>query len=303
MVKAKPISKLSVYLSLVVLCSTLLLSGCLGPKTPQEVAKAFWQAVIDDDAHAAVKYSTLNTPSEFDRFGLDWHGFKPSWGKIIIDGDKARIVTTFSGPSSTETANRQCVTYLVHSNDVWKVDYKMTGDDLHGGALGALIGKLNQLGSELSKNLDASMQELNLEMERLSRKLKDMTDSLSQQANKIIEKSAEDLQRIMKELEQSINRALQDKHNHPSDRDRQVMQEVAADLDASSRKLSNPSTESIAESNYNMTMAEQRVDAIDNGIADDYKQHWQALARQFEQVMHKMMDELTMLEKSNTDQH
>ena len=287
------------YLAFVMLCAALLLSGCVGPKTPQEVAKAFWHAVIENDAGEVAKYSTLSNPQDFDGFGLDWHGFTPVWGRVIIDGDQASIVTEFSSPSSNEAEKRKCVTYLVRRNDVWKVDYKLTGTDLHGGALGALFGQLNQLGTEISKSLGASVNELNLEMERLSRKLRDMTDAFSQQATKIIDKYSGELQHIMRQLAESINRALQDKNNHLSDKDRQTMTEVVADLDTSSKSLANPSTQTVTESNKQMGMAQQRLDSINRGVADDYKTQWQTLGRQFATVMRDMLDELAASVKRN----
>ena len=286
-----------IYFSLVTLCAALLLSGCLGPKTPQEVAKAFWQAVIDNDSSDVVKYSTLTNPQDFDGFGMDWHGFTPAWGRVIIDGDQASIVTEFSGPGSDAAQKRKCVTYLVRRNEVWKVDYKMTGNDLHGGALGALVGQLNQLGNEISKSLDSSVQELNTEMERLGRKLREMTDTFSAQASQVLDKYAEDLQQLMRQLADSINRALNDKRNHPSDEDRQAMAQVAANLETSSRQLAHPSTASVAESNRQMEQAEQRLQAIDSGVSPDYKAQWQALAKQFETEMRKMLDELAALGK------
>lgn len=295
--------KKSELLPLVLMCTALLLSGCFGPKTPQDVAKTFWLAVIDNDAHGVVKYSTLSKPEDFDGFAMDWHGYTPAWGKVIIDGDEASIVTEFTRASGSKNDNRKCVTYLVRKNDVWKVDYKSTGNDLHGGPLGILFGNLNQLGNELSKNIDSSVRVLNLEMERLSRKFKEMTDSFAQQASKIIDKHAQDLQKIMQALEESINRALQDQDNHLSDKDRQVMTEVAADLAASSKNLSSPSTESVTESNKNMGMAQLRLDSIDHGLSDDYKERWQALGRQFEQVMRTMLDELAMSANSNNNPH
>lgn len=298
MIKFTTMLKKPLYVAFVM----LLLTGCLGPKTPQEVSKAFWYAVIENDASAVVKYSTLTTSQDFDGFGLDWHGYTPNWGRVIIDGDEASIVTKFSNPNAGSAEKRKCVTYLVRRNEVWKVDYKLTGSDLHGGALGALFGQLNQLGNELSKNIDTSIHELNLEMERLSRKLQDTTDTFSQQASKIIEKYAEDLQHIMRQLADSINRALQDKNNHPSDRDRRTMTEVAADLDASSRNLSTPSTESVAESSKEMGMAQQRLISLNSGILDDYKQQWQSLDKQFEAEMRNMLDELTASEKHNNNQ-
>lgn len=308
MVTAKLNSRRSVFLSFVtlfptLLFSALLLSGCFEPKTPQDVAKVFWQAVIDNNAKDVVRYSTLSKPDAFDGLSMDWRGFKPSWGKIIIDGDHASIEIEFSGPTGAETAKRQCVTYLVRKNDVWKVDYKLTQVSLSGGAIGNFLGTLNQLGSELSKNFDSSVKQLDVELERLSRKFKEMAESFSHQASKIVEQHAEELQKIMKELEESINRALEDGNNHLSDRDKQVMKEVAADLDASSQHLSTHSAEAITKSNNNMALAKQRLDSVNSGAADEYNKHWEALFREFEDTMRTLLDELAQSEKRSQEQN
>lgn len=274
------------------LCLALLLAGCFGPKTPQAVAKAFWQAVIAHDTDAVVQYSTLTEPQAFNGFGMDWKGLKPAWGKVIINGDQASIETRFNGPVSSETAQRQYVTYLVRKNGVWKVDYTRTGDDLRGGAIGNLFGRLGQLGDSLSKTFDDSAKALSGEMQRLGRKLQDMSDQFSQQASGIIDKHARELQRIMRQLQDSINRALQDKKNHPSDQERQAMTQVADHLHESSAALDSPTTKSVTHCNDTMMHVQQRLNSIDNGISDDYKNQWRDLTRQFQTVLHKMTDQL-----------
>ncbi|MEJ2362102.1 MAG: hypothetical protein P8Z75_11865 [Gammaproteobacteria bacterium] len=271
---------------------TLLLSGCFGPKTPQAVAKAFWQAVIEHDAVAAAKYSTLTNAQAFTGFDLDWHGYKPEWGKVIIDGDRASIETRFSGLAGNAADKRQCVTYLVRQDGVWKVDYRRTGEDLHGGALGQLFGQLNQMGTALSKSLDASAKQLNAEMQRLGKKLQAMADSFSQQAESILNKHARELQDIMQQLRDSINRALRDKNNHPSEHERQVMVKVAADLNDSSALLAHPDTKSLTACNNDMGMAQQQLGDINTGVSDDYKDQWQALMQRFDRVMRQMLNEL-----------
>lgn len=287
MFKLKSVARLSL-LGLMI----LLLAGCLGPKSPQAVAKAFWQAVIEHDASEVAKYSTLGNAQAFTGFGLDWHGYKAEWGKIIIDGDQASIETRFTGPMDSTSGKRQCVTYLARQDGVWKVDYQKTGDDLHGGALGMLFGQLNQMGSALSQSLNASAKQLNAEMERMGKKLQAMADSFSQQARSILNRHARELQDIMKQLQDSINRALRDKNNHPSEHDRQVMVRVAADLNDSSALLANPDTSSLTACNNDMGMARQQLDDINGGVSDDYKKQWAALAQQFDKVMRQMLNEL-----------
>jgi gas vesicle protein len=281
----------AIIFPLLILGASLLLSGCFGPKTPQAVAKAFWQAVIAHDADAVVSYSTLSNPKSFDAFGLDWHGYTPVWGRVVIDGDQASIETHFTGPAGSQEGNRKCVTYLVRQKGDWKVDYPETAKDLHGGALGALFGSLGQMGHTLSKQLDASAKQFNAEMQRMGKKLQAMADSFSQQAEGVINKNAKRLQDIMRQLQDSINRALQDKHNHPSAHERQVMVNVADDLNASSNLLAHPSSKSLSACNDDMGAAQQQLNSIDSGVSDNYKTQWRALGRQFQAAMQQMLDE------------
>lgn len=272
-------SKKSLVLPFLLLGLTLLLSGCLGPKTPQAVTQAFWQAVVENHADDVAKYSTLADPKAFDGFGQHWGGFTPALGKIVIDGDQASVETRFAAPAGSEKASREVTTYLVREKGEWKVDYKTTAQAVQGGALGVLFGRLNQLGGELSKSLDASVKDLNVEMERLSQKLKAMSDSFSQQASQIIDKHAQQLQAIMQELEDSINRALKDEDNHLSDQDKQILVKVNADLGSSCKALTDPTTKSITTCNANMGLARQRLDTLDDDVAARYREQWQALGK------------------------
>lgn len=281
----------AVIFPLLILGASLLLSGCFGPKTPQAVAKAFWQAVIAHDADAVVSYSTLSNPTAFDAFGLEWQGYTPVWGRVVIDGDQASIETRFKGPSAGREATRQCMTYLVRQKGEWKVDYRETAKDLHGGALGALFGSLGQMGHTLSKQLDASAKQFNAEMQRLGTKLQAMADSFSQQAESVLRQHAKRLQDIMRQLSDSINRALQDKNNHPSEHDRQVMVQVSDNLNDSSSLLARPGSKSLTTCNHDMGMAQQQLNSIDSGVSDSYKKQWRALGRQFQSAMQQLLDE------------
>lgn len=289
----------ALFLSVIALSLVLLLPGCSGPKTPQDVAKSFWQAVIENNAANVAEYSTLSKPEDFNGFSMDWHGYKPAWGKVVIDGDQASIETVFTGPTDKNKDKRHCVTYLVHRDNMWKVDYKLTQVSLTGGALGSLIGSINQLGDQLSKNLDSSMKQLDVEMERLGRKFKEMADNVSQHSSKIIQQHAQNLQNIIKELEDSINQALEDRQNNLSDRDKQVMKGVVSDLETSKQRLDSPSTETITQSNSDMGLARQHLDTVNSGKSDDYKDRWDKIFKEFEQSMQSILDEFARAEKQN----
>lgn len=295
MLKLKYLSRLILFLALVG-----MLAGCLGPKSPAEVTKAFWQAVIKHDADDVVKYSTLTNVRDYNGFGMDWKGFTPSWGKIVIDGEHARVESSFKGLAGNTTHRRQCTTYLVRQNGVWLVDYQHTATDLRGGALGQLFGQLNAMGKTLTNNLNNTAKQLDAEMARLGQRLQVMADDFTSKTQAMIDKHARELQSIMRKLQESINRALQDNNNHLNDHDQQVMVKVAAGLDNSGSLLAHPNPKTLSACNHDMGMAKQQLASIDGDISDDYREQWQALSKKYETVMQQMLNELDDATKSGS---
>lgn len=279
------------YLGL--LLTALLLSACMGPKTPQEVTEAFWEAVINDDAADVVEYSTLNDAKSYDRFSKDWTGFQPTWGKLVIDGKKASIDAKFKSTADANMDDRAFTTYLVQRNDTWLVDYERTASEVNGGLFGALFGSLGRMSDDLSRQLESSANDFNDEMERMGKELEAMSDSFSQQAEQEIEKYSKELQKRIEELEESINRALEDKNNNLSDEDREVLKEVSADLNDDRESLDDPSLHSVSQSGLSVGQAQLRLQQISNDVPAEYHEQWQALGEQFEKDMAKMLEALS----------
>lgn len=196
------------YFLLLASLSLFLLSSCQTPETPQQVAGHFWQAVIEDSPDEVIKYSTLVDIKDYDRFSKDWAGFQYDLGKITIEDNKAGVESTFTPPGGADEKKRKLTTYLVIQNEVWKVDYQKTRDAFKADKAGGLFGKLNQLGKELSKQLESSTDELNTELENLGDKLKELSDQIGSDAAEGIEQFSDELEKSIEELEESIDRAL-----------------------------------------------------------------------------------------------
>lgn len=271
----------------------VMLSACFGPKTPQEVTQAFWGAVINNDIKDAVEYSTLADPRNYDGFSRDWSGFQPSWGKVIIEGNEASVVSEFASPANSGMDDRNFITYLVRRNDKWEVDYDRTSVEVHGGALVNLFGKLSQLGDDFSKQLQASANDFNAEMERMSRELEEISKEFGQQASESLERHAEELRESLKELEESINRALKDNNNDLSAQDRRLLIEASAEIDESRDSLNEPTPESIAKSSKSIGDAQRKLGATESDVLNKYKQQWQELSQQFEETLQKALDDFS----------
>jgi len=275
-----------------ILVLSLSLAACFGPKTPQEVTQAFWQAVLNNEVKYAVEYSTLNDAKDYDAFSKNWTGYHASWGRVVIDENRADVVSEFAAPANSGREDRKFVTYLVKQDGVWKVDYDYTKMSVNGGVLGNLFGQLGQLGDELGKQLNSSADRFKQEMDRMSKELEQMAKSFNDQATKSMNEYAEQLQQKLQELEDSINRALKD-DNKLSDHDRQVLQVAGDDLERDRQRLRDPSVDSILSSNRNIGTTQQKLDELDSSDLAKYKQEWRDLTREIQDAMQKMLDELS----------
>lgn len=274
------------------LCSVLLLSACVGEKTPQQVTEAFWQSVIDGDAESAVEYSTLTTIQEYDGFSRDWSGLQPVWGRVVIEGNDASIVTQLSSTKEVGEPLR-FETFLTRLDDGWRVDYARTAEELNGGALANLVGQIEQLGRKVSGRLKAASDDLGADMERLGKQLEELSRSTGEQASESIERYGELLRKHIDELAESARRALEERERNLSDEDRRALREVVADLDRDSEELSEPTFQTINESERTVAAARQQLDGIDEQAAGPYKQQWRKWGEQMEAEMQEMLDELS----------
>lgn len=272
------------------ICLVLLLSACFSQKTPQQVTQAFWQAVISNNAKGAVEYSTLTDEQGYDKFSRDWSGFEPSWGKVVIDGNQASIVSSFYKVDSTGTHNRKLISYLVHQSEQWRVDYARTAKQMRGGSLTNLF---DQLGQTISDQLTASSKDISAEMEHMGEELEAISDSINQQASESINRHAEDLRRRIDELAESVQRALKEQHRKLSDKDRRTLNEVADDLNKDSEKLSRPGIQSITDGSKSVGKAQQRLVAMDDEAVGEYKQQWQQWQDEFEADLHEIFAEFS----------
>ena len=281
------------YLALLFVCA-FTLSACSSPATPQEVVQDFWEAVITNNPDKVVKYSTLARIGDYDQFSREWSGYQPDWGEIRINGNRASVVSEFSSPANSGKGNRKFRTFLVQRNEVWLVDYDKTADDMRENAFGSLLGTLDKLGEDLSKQLELSSEELNSEMEKLSAKLKALSEDITQEAKESIERFAIELQQSIRELEESINRGLDDRRLSP--KDKRLLQEISADLSENDNRLSQPTVESIVASSNNISEAQAKLASIEGEASAEFQREWMDLTAEMETILNEFHREFS---KSN----
>lgn len=280
------------------LCAIVLLAACTAEKTPQEVTQAFWQAVIENNAPGAVRYSTLMDVQQYDGFGRDWSGITPVWGRIVIEGAEASIETTLTATAAGDTRPLTFVTHLVRQDEQWKVDYARTAEEVNAGPLAKLFGKLERLGQDISQQLGATSDKLALELERMGEEFEELSRELGGQAAASAEKFADELRRHIDALAESARRALEERERQLSDEDRQTLQGVVAELDEGSARLDDePSLQSIAASSDSVASARQQLDTIDSEAVGPYKEQWDAWGEQIAADLQRMLDELAVAER------
>ncbi len=278
--------------------TALILTGCFGPESPQDVAQEFWEAVITQNVDDAIEYSTLVDVESYDSFNKKWDGYQPVMGKIVIDGNQAEVETKLSRITDTDKSHKKLSTYLVKQGGKWKVDYVRTAESINGGALGHFLGQLDKLGKKLSDTLKDSSDKFSVEMQRLENELKIFAQSANDEANKIVEQHGAELKKSIEELAESIERALKEHEDDLSEDDKKMLLQVSDDLDKNQQTLSEPTVSSINQSNRHMIQIQQQLDDINNDKIADYKKQWHDWQYSFEHHMQSLLDALSAKQKN-----
>ena len=281
------------------LLATLILTGCFGPKTPQDVTREFWEAVITQNVDDAIEYSTLLDTKSYDSFNKKWDGYQLVIGKIVIDGNQAEVETKLSRIDNNSENHRKLNTYLVKQDGQWKVDYVHTTKSMDGDVFDQFLGQLDDLGKKLSDTLKDSSNKFSIEMKRLEDELKIFAQSTSDEANKIIEQHGAELKKSIEELAESIDRALKEHNDDLSEEEKRRLLKVSDDLNRSQQTLSEPTVSNINQSNRYMIQAQQQLDEINNENITDYKKQWHDWQHRFERDMQSLLGALLAKQKNN----
>lgn len=276
----------------------LVLTGCFGPESPQDVAQEFWKAVITHNVDDAIEYSTLVDAKSYDAFNKKWDGYQPVTGKIVIDGNQAEVETELSRINDTGINRQKLNTYLVKQDGQWKVDYVRTAESINGGALGHFLGQLDELGKKLSDTLMDSSDKFSVEMQRLEDELKTLAKSVGEEANKIVEQYGTELKKSIEELAESIDRALKEHDDDLSEDDKQTLLKVSYELNKNQQTLSEPTVSNINQSSRHMIQVQQQLDEINNEKIADYKKQWHDWQYSFERDMQSLLDALSAKQKN-----
>jgi len=275
---------------LAALISSSLLTACGGPQSPQEVSRAFWQAVVDQDAGEANEYSTLIEDAGFDGYQRDWQGVEVDWGRVVIDGNQATVDATFRGLSDRQNP-LETTTYLVQKDDQWLVDYYRTGEALNDGPLwGDVVSQLEALGKDLQSQLTRHSNDLAREFEALREELSQQASEAGESFSGMVDDYGQMLRQHIEQLSDSLREALK---NNPeaSVEDRQLLNEAVIRLEEQSDELEQPDVQSVTESTRVALATQLQLGDLGEEFSG-YKAQWQQRLADMEKELAEFVDQL-----------
>jgi hypothetical protein len=162
-----------------------LLSGCQTLSTPEQVTLAFWQAMTEGDIDAAKKYATQET-QHLVMQQQHLAAATLQTGVILIDGPNATVATTMTLNASENNKVLSFDTVLLKENDLWKVDYQRTLNNLLNLPFGDVFKSLNAIGETLNKELQQQIPLFEKQMKSFSEELIRQLEEFRRQLEKSV---------------------------------------------------------------------------------------------------------------------
>ncbi len=142
---------------LLFLCGALL--SCQSTKTPLQVSDHFWLGIQTKNVALVKKYSLVNSIDESEDIAQFENVTAATFGKIIIDGDLAKVETNVTMPSNEKTFDITLQTYLENNNDVWKVNYRKTVLQLEiNRNMAEVFGDIEEITAEMTEEIEESVE-------------------------------------------------------------------------------------------------------------------------------------------------
>lgn len=197
------------WITVVALAALIVVfAGCSKPDTPQQVTAEFWQALTQGDAGQAVDLSTLSDPAAFDGFNLNDLKTLPDFGRIVIDADKATIVTRVPASEGATGERRELVTHLVRIDDQWLVDYQTTRDAIiERPALSGLMSDIDRFSRQLDETVGETSDKLSQRVDEMAEEFRTYSQETGKKAEEALEKFGRSLQDLKDQIEQSLDEA------------------------------------------------------------------------------------------------
>lgn len=164
----------------------VLLSGCQPALTPEQVTTAFWEAMAKSNIELAKKYATQATQHLVAKQqNLEEATVKT--GTVAIDGSNATVATVATVVTLKKPENNKVLSFdtvLLRENDLWKVDYQRTLNNLLNLPFGDIFKSLQGIGEAINKQLEQQVPLFEKQIESFSEGLKRQLDEFRRQLEK-----------------------------------------------------------------------------------------------------------------------
>lgn len=160
------------------------LSGCESAKTPDQVTRSFWTALIDNDLTTAESYVTGDSVALLTAYPHEFSNITSlETGKMIIDGNHASVETTLKSEDSSLTL-RPFETALIIENELWRIDYRQTQQNMTGTVFDGFFKSLKNLGERFQHQFEKQLPLLEKEIESFGEQLEKQLEEFGRQLEK-----------------------------------------------------------------------------------------------------------------------
>jgi hypothetical protein len=162
-----------------------MLSGCQAVLTPEQVTLAFWEAMAQGNLESARKHATQETQHLVTK-QQNLEGASLKTGEVVIDGPNATVSTimTLKKPESNKPLSFNTV--LLKENDLWKVDYQQTLNNISILPFGELFKSLRAIGDAINKELEQQIPLFDKQIKSFSEELIRQLDEFRRNLEKSI---------------------------------------------------------------------------------------------------------------------
>jgi hypothetical protein len=162
-----------------------MLSGCQAVLSPEQVTLAFWEAMAQSNLESARKHATQETQHLVTK-QQNLEGASIKIGEVVIDGTNATVSTimTLKKPESNKLLSFNTV--LLKENDLWKVDYQKTLNNLSILPFGELFNSLRAIGDTINKELEQQIPLFEKQIKSFSEELIRQLDEFRRNLEKSI---------------------------------------------------------------------------------------------------------------------
>jgi len=161
----------------------LLLSGCQTALSPEQVTRAFWEAMAQGDPDSAGKYATQDTQHLVTK-QQNLEDATVTTGAIFIEGSNARVATVMTLKKPESNKDLSFDTVLLKENELWKVDYQRTLNNLSNLPFGDIFKSLRAIGETINKELEQQIPLFEKQIKSFSDELIRQLDEFRRQLEK-----------------------------------------------------------------------------------------------------------------------